>query len=340
MKKLVVVAMLAGALAAAVACASKATPEWQIPVVAVDANAARAAGFEGAEIDALAAKPLYAMSEAEVGRYLAYAQVAYPNLRDRVMHLARKNLGQPYELYLLGEAPFETYDPQPLYCLDRSDCVVFAEHTYAMALADDWESFFATLQRIRYKEGEIGVASRNHYTEADWNRNNAWLVTDLTDALVGDKAVAFTQTIDRAKFLKNRYKIDRAFTPEKFTDHYVRWEDVDSIGDQLQPGDFVNVVRGKGDSKWVGHVGMIGRGPNGELHFIHSISPTVREEPLANLIARERERFEKNKNAEKPPAQLFGFKFLRLNEDALDRLRAIDGDAAPRVVPPSTVAVN
>lgn len=322
-----------------VSCASK-QPQWEIPVEPVNAAAAKSVGIDSNDIEALAAKPLFAMTEPEVARYIAYAQVAYPDLRDRVVHLGRKNLGQPYELYLLGEAPFETYDPQPLYCLGKSDCVVFAEHTYAMALSHDWESFFAMLQRIRYKNGEIGVASRNHYTEADWDVNNAWLVTDLTDQLVGEKAVPFTQKIDRAKFLKGRYKIDRDIAPQTFTDRYVRWEDVESIGDQLQPGDFVNVVRGRGEGKWVGHVGLIARGDNGELHMIHSIEPTVREEPLANLIKRELDRYEKRKNEEKPPAELFGFKFLRLNEDALDRLRAIDGDAAPRVSPPGTVALK
>lgn len=334
MKKLLASAMVMVAAGFLAGCAAK-KPEWQIPSVPVDAAAATSAGLEKAEIDALAAKPLYTFTEAEVGRYLAYTQAAYPNLRDRVMHLARKNLGQPYELYLLGEAPFETYDPQPLYCLDRSDCVVFAEHTYAMALSHDWESFFAMLQRIRYKNGEIGVATRNHYTEADWNPSNAWLVTDITRDLVGEKAGTFTQTIDRSKFLKNRYKIDRAYEPVKWTDQYVKWEDVESIGDKLQEGDFVNVVRGKGEGKWVGHVGMIARGPKGELHLIHSVEPTVREEPLARLIQRERDRYEKNKDAEKPPAQLFGFKFLRLNEDALERLQAIDGNDAPRVSAPS-----
>ncbi len=81
-------------------------------------------------------KPLYEFSEAEVGAYLGQLQATEPSLRKRIVKLARKNLGQPYDLYLLGEMPFETYDPQPIYCLTKSDCVVFAEHTYAMALTE------------------------------------------------------------------------------------------------------------------------------------------------------------------------------------------------------------
>ena len=85
-----------------------------------------------------------------------------PDLRKRILHLARKNIGQPYELYLLGEMPFEPYDPQPIYCLGKSDCLVFTEHTYAMALSHNWPSFMRMLQRIRYRDGHLGVATRNH----------------------------------------------------------------------------------------------------------------------------------------------------------------------------------
>ena len=99
------------------------------------ATAALAAESARADpLAALSAKPLYQFTEAEVGSYLAQLHATEPDLRKRVVHLARKNLGQPYELYLLGEMPFETYDPQPLYSLTKSDCLVFAEHTYAMAL--------------------------------------------------------------------------------------------------------------------------------------------------------------------------------------------------------------
>ena len=76
-------------------------------------------GLDANQIAALVDKPLYNFTELEVDAYLKYLSAAEPNLRQRIIHLARKNLGQPYELYLLGEMPFEPYDPQPLYCLDE-----------------------------------------------------------------------------------------------------------------------------------------------------------------------------------------------------------------------------
>src|SRR5687767_7289935 len=109
---------------------------------------------DAAVIAPLHDKPLYQFSEREVDAYLRHLSATEPDLRKRIIHLARKNLAQPYELYLLGEAPFEQTDPQPIYCLDRSDCVVFAEHTLAMALSKDFPSFMSMLQRIRYKRSE------------------------------------------------------------------------------------------------------------------------------------------------------------------------------------------
>ena len=116
----------------------------------------------------LIAKPLYEFNEEDLDTYLPYLQYTVPDLRERMKHLARKNLDQPYEIYLLGEYPAEIYDRQPLFILDKSDCVVFTEHILAMAMAHDWQSFFSILQRIRYKDGIISYINRNHYGDYDW----------------------------------------------------------------------------------------------------------------------------------------------------------------------------
>ncbi|MCC6546965.1 DUF1460 domain-containing protein [Candidatus Sumerlaeota bacterium] len=290
---------------------------------------------EDALMKAIQKKPLYKMKPAEVDRYIAYAHETEPDLRKRIAMIGRKNIGQPYQLYLLGEFPYEIYDSQPLFCIEKSDCVVFSEHTYAMALSKDWPTFFRMLQRIRYKNGEIGVASRNHYTEADWDRNNSWLVKDISAELAGDRAQPFAQKIDRARFLKKRYQIDRDIPVQNFKDVYVPWDKVAEIEDQLQEGDFVNVMRSSGDpsSAYAGHVGLIVKGPNGEVHFLHSTPPRVKEQPLSEFIANARKWADTK--AKPTDAKLMGFKFLRLEADPIANLNEIDGDAAPRVTPSS-----
>jgi hypothetical protein len=302
-------------------------------------------GLEASQVAELIDKPLYKCTEAEVDTYLKFLSATEPDLRKRILHLARKNIGQPYELYLLGEMPFEPYDPQPIYCLGKSDCLVFTEHTYAMALSRDWPSFMKMLQRIRYRDGQLGVVTRNHYTEADWNISNRWLVEDVTANLAGDTAVKFSETIDRSKFLKGRYKLTVDIPVEKHDDIYLPYAEIDRAKPELQDGDFVNIVRATakpnsseqneifGGSAFVGHVGLIGHGENGEVHLIHSSEPKVREEPIDDYIARSTKDLKAKDAAGKP--RLVGFKFLRLQQEPIKKLEAIDGPDAPRVTLPS-----
>jgi len=296
-----------------------------------------------AETKPAAEKPLYQFTEAEVGAYLGPLQAREPDLRKRIVQLARMNIGQPYELYLLGEMPFETYDPQPLYCIGKSDCLVFAEHMYAMALSRDWREFMQVLQRIRYHDGRIGVATRNHYTEADWDQSNRWLVTEITGEIAGATAVKFHERIDRSKFLLGRYKLKTNIPVEEHADAYLPYAEIARATPALRDGDFINVVRGIvkpgapvndtfGGNAWVGHVGLVAHGADGTLHIIHSIEPMVREETMASFIARETAH-----NAERDAtgkARLLGFKFLRLNDDPWAKLRQLDGPAAPCVTLP------
>ncbi|MDP1580583.1 MAG: DUF1460 domain-containing protein [Candidatus Didemnitutus sp.] len=288
-------------------------------------------------------KPLYEFTEPEIDRYLAHLQASEPDWRKRILHLARKNIGQPYEIYLLGELPFETHDPQPLYSLGKSDCVVFAEHTLAMSLSHDWPGFMRLLQRIRYRDGLLGVATRNHFTEADWNPSNRWLARDLTTEIAGDRTAVFTSKIDRGRFLKNRYHLTVALPVEEFRDTFLPYADVALAAPHVRDGDLINIVRGVvrpnapanpifGGNAWIGHVGLVAHGPDGELHIIHSAEPAVREESLAHFIARETADLATRDAHGKP--RLFGFKFLRLENAPLDNLRQLDGPDAPRVTLP------
>lgn len=304
------------ALAVSLLLAGCATPPpgvspSRVQATASQLDAARRVGLPEAQLDDLLNKPLFRMQPAEIGRFLAWQQLAEPDLRRRIAALARKNIGQPYELYLLGEFPYETYDAQPLFELSKSDCVVFAEHVYAMALSASWEEFFWMLQRIRYRDGVIGVATRNHYTEADWNVANRWLVQDVT-ALLGAPTQAYRQRIDRRAFLQKQFKISRDIPVQDFDDVFIAKQDVAAIEAQLQDGDFVNVISGRKGGYWASHVGLIVTGPDGSRRLLHSAEPQVREETLQGFIARLAERDARQAGQDKPT--LAGFKFLRLNE--------------------------
>ncbi|MBU0617322.1 MAG: DUF1460 domain-containing protein, partial [Planctomycetes bacterium] len=247
-------------------------------------------------------RPLYTFSETEIDRHLRAVRKIEPELADRIVHLGRQNIGQPYEIFLLGEFPYEFHDPDPIYCLSKSDCLTFCEHMYSMALSHDWWSFLRTLQRIRYRDGIVGMVTRNHYTIADWDRNNAFLFEDLTTKLGDGKAyVPLRQVCRRAEFFK-QFGIGQDIPDEPISDHYIPKDRAPEILSELRNADFVNIIRGDEQSQYCGHTGLIAIGDDGAVNFLHSARPAVREQPLVGYINGDR--------------RCLGIKILRLRPDA------------------------
>jgi hypothetical protein len=244
-------------------------------------------------------KQIYQMSPQEAGAFIAELRRTEPQLRKRIAAIGRRNIGQPYQLNLLGEFPFELHDTLPMYSLSASDCLVFAEHTYAMALSASWEEFFWTLQRIRYKDGVIGVAHRNHYMEVDWNSNNDWLLTDTSSG------AAYTMRVDRARFLQAQHHVQREIPVQDTVQAFLPVQQALQEFGTLDEGDLVEVVSVRKGQHMVTHVGLVVLDAQGARRFLHSSAPQVREEPFEAFIARTQAR---------PNAGLAGFKFLRLNE--------------------------
>ncbi len=341
-------------------------PKWKSVVLTDDElKSAELLNIGQSTLKKLKAKPLFKFTPQELDLYLGYLQTNEPSLRQRIQHLARKSLGQPYQIFLLGEFPYEIYDPDPLYSLNKSDCVVFSEHMYAMALSYDWKSFFTILQRIRYKNGEIGLATRNHYTEFDWDVNNSWLVEDITEELAGDQMVVEHTYLDRTRFL-SRWGLASVSEADTVSWSYLPVEILPKIIDKLQPGDFVNIVRGFENNKWVGHVGLITVGEDGTRYFLHSTQPKVKEQRLMELyetaeqynaerrahnqkielknqkILADNQKLRAQNNNKRSPKEkrlesqrpyFYGFKFLRLREDPIWELMKLDGPAAPKLAP-------
>lgn len=339
-------------------------PELEFEITDEVIQAGSKVGLSEIELSSLIEKPLYNFEPAEVEKYLKFVHTLEPDLRKRIDHLAKRMIGQKYQIYLLGEYPFEIYDPQPLYCIDRSDCVVFSEHIYAMALSDNWKKFFTMLQRIRYKDGVIGILTRNHYTEADWIVNNSWLIRNITDSLPGVKSVQVTTKIDRAKFF-SKWNIGQDIPVEELKWSYIPASEVPKALKFLKTGDFVNVVRGfTPEDVYVGHVGIISVGEDGTVYLIHSAEPEVRMEPLLEYMNKSlqlnKKRKKENEIIVKKNIELknfndslrtsnngfphpdenkllalkpyfYGFCFFELQENALDNLKKIDGPKAPKL---------
>lgn len=229
------------------------------------------------------AKPLYEFTESELDALLVACAADGVAVPDRAVRFASKFIGQPYKLYLLGEFPFETYDPDPLYSLSASDCVTFVENVYAMSMARDWSSFFNSLMRLRYKDSRIGILTRNHFTEADWNVNNAWAFDDVTNQLAPEAIKPLHIAVDRAAFFR-RFGMGGAIPVQDFKTTYIPRSVLASLESRLKPGDIVEFVRGTRESPYVGHMGLIGEKKAGRMLLIHSAEPRVREEPLRDYL--------------------------------------------------------
>ena len=308
MRRTLLYSLLALTAISLAACSSfRATKMSELPQPAANAQ--------------LEERPLYTFNEGEVDAYLRTLKDKIPNLQDRIIHLGRKNMNQPYEIYLLGEYPFETYDPDPLYCLSKSDCLVFTEHMFSMALSNNWWEFLQTLQRLRYKGGDIGYLTRNHWTVYDWDRNNSYLFDDMTTKLGDGKVyVPLTQTLKKANFFK-KFNIGQDIPDVDVTDSYIPKERVAEITGELQNGDFVNIIRGNAKSQYAGHTGLIAIVDDGTADFLHSTRPKVREQSLVSYVMSNR--------------GCMGIKILRLkpNAEAIMAKARHDGDkVSPRAL--------
>jgi cell wall-associated NlpC family hydrolase len=104
---------------------------------------------------------------------------AVSDIGSRVEWISRQWLGLPYVICPLGGGADL---PETLRAsVDGFDCVTYVESVLALASSDSVGQFADHLRRIRYREGVVGWATRNHYMTA-WIRANekAGFVTNRT----------------------------------------------------------------------------------------------------------------------------------------------------------------
>jgi hypothetical protein len=339
-------------------------------VTDIDKQACRELGISEFKLLELKEKKIYEMSYGDLDLYLDYLDFTQPSLFKRVQTIAKKYIGQPYDLYNMGEFPFELYDSKNLVNLKSSDCVTFVESVMAMALSYDWKSYFIMLQRIRYKNGNIGVAFRNHFSEVDWIPNNSWLARDITDNFDGVNTIKVHSKINKAGFLK-RWGVN---SPDNYITadwSYIPNEEAPKIIPYLRTGDIVFFVKGFSPSNaTITHVGLVSVEEDGVVNLIHSGKPQVQILPLIEYIrkwapsveddvapALEQEFDEeilinpqlneseekssggtkecdnkgRKKKIKKGSLKFLGIRVLRLNENPIMNLEKIDGPNAPKL---------
>jgi hypothetical protein len=170
------------------------------------------------------------------------------------------------------------------------DCTTFVETVAALARSTSARDIAGEILSIRYKNGEPGFYSRNHFPEVDWIPNNrtAGILRDVTEdvmAKAGEDAETVTKKIEKRKWFEAQTSahggrsiaslkgLRRGDIPES-TEAKVKYMPVDKIEKamaHIPNGAIVNIVHAESDQHPVviSHQGiMVKRGKH--AYFRHA----------------------------------------------------------------------
>lgn len=181
-----------------------------------------------------------------------------------------------------GRAP----DTDPLIRSDAFDCTTFVETVLAHGDVD-------TLNKIRYKNGEIDFINRNHFIETEWLPNNANIVKNVS-ARYGQTALRHV-VINRAAWLQRVHNIDSDAAAVETDIEYIPYDNITTL-ETNRPMVVLFIVGNTGKSDIIGtdlavvHMGFLM--PNGMLRHASSTAGRVVDVPMSEYIAARRQ----NKN--------------------------------------------
>ncbi len=206
-------------------------------------------------------KPFFELSKKEIHTLLKETVQKPLTITERMQYYAQRFLNTPYNLTCVGDGPYALYETMPLVTFDDTNCMAYCEHILALAISDSWEHFFNNLQHIRYKDGIIGMKTRNHYTMGDWLPENDWLLVDATKRIGGQKAEPLTRTISHKQFFARKGIEDKRFIkPDRsMTIHYIPTGELASVKENIASGDIACLIFADKDNIFSAHMIMFFR---------------------------------------------------------------------------------
>jgi hypothetical protein len=180
-------------------------------------------------------------------------------ITQKMNYYSRRFLGTPYDFKCVGDGPYALLEPYPLVNFKKTNCMSFCEHVLALSISDYWDTFFDNLQNIRYRDGLIGMKTRNHYTMADWLPQNRWLLKDVSREVGGEYTKQVTRTISHRTFFAGKGITDTTdVQPDRtLTIDYVPLADLIKVKDRLHSGDVCALIHAKLDNIFSAHMIMI-----------------------------------------------------------------------------------
>jgi len=188
--------------------------------------------------------PVAEMSHAQIDSLLAAVSRKDMTVTERMNFYSGLFLGMAYNFTCVGDGQDALTEGYPLVNFRETNCMALCEHTLAMAISDGWDNFFNNLQQIRYRDGIIGMRTRNHYTMADWLPENGWLLEDVSRKTGGDSTRSVTRTISHRNFFTKKGITDlRYVLPDReITVDYVPLGALESAADRVQAGDILALL--------------------------------------------------------------------------------------------------
>jgi len=187
---------------------------------------------------------IYNMTNFQIDSLLTKKSQENLTITERMNYYSQLFLDMPYNLTCTGDGPYALYEPEPLLNFETTNCMVYCEHVLALSISDSWDNFFNNLQQIRYKNGIIGMRTRNHYTMADWLPENDWLLKDAAKTVGGKFAKSVTRTISHEKFFEGKGITDlRYVKPDRsVTVNYIPFDALLKVKHHFRDGDIIALL--------------------------------------------------------------------------------------------------
>ncbi len=199
------------------------------------------------------------MSPQEIDALIREMSAKPQTITEKMNYYSQYFLGTPYTFTCVGDGEYALYEPYPLVNFDSTNCMAYCEHVLALSISDSWDNFFNNLQQIRYKNGMIGMRTRNHYTMGDWLPENNWLLEDVSRKVGGSHTKTVTRTISHTKFFQGKRITDlRHVKPDyEMTIDYIPKEEILDVKGNLRNGDIGALIFANKKDIFSAHMWMV-----------------------------------------------------------------------------------
>lgn len=252
-------------------------------------------------------RKIYEMNKWEIDSILTVKSKENLTVTERMKFYSELFLGMPYGLTCVGDGPYALFDTQPQLTFDTTNCMVYCEDVLALAISDNFENFFNNLQQIRYKDGIVGMKTRNHYTIADWLPENSWLLHDVAEKVAGEKTKSLTRTISHKQFFQKKGITDMRYVKEDrtLTVNYIPFNALMDVKENFLDGDILALLFKNLDNIFSAHMLMFYETSDCKVIRESSLSKsTVLDTPYDEWV----ENFQNSK-------KYVGIALMRVNDD-------------------------